>query len=282
MSFANKKVSMMMISAFAALILSACGTSVGPSNTQGAAATENRDSFSSSGISSSSNSDVRNTTQMENNSNNNHSATSAAEGTNAAAANTVTQSQQPSETVSATTRSSTAVSPSTTSKTISSRSTGKQTISVPAVTTRPASTTQRTTAATSPSSSAESADRGQAILRLVNQERAKKGLSALILDNTVSQAAQIRAYEIIVNFSHTRPDGTSCFTALDEVGIVSSKVRRAENIASGQRSPEEVMKSWMNSDGHRANILNPNMKKLGVGYAEGGPYRTNWVQMFTS
>lgn len=119
-------------------------------------------------------------------------------------------------------------------------------------------------------------------MRLVNQERAKNGLSALTLDNTVSQAAQIRAHEIIINFSHTRPDGTSCFTALDEVGIASSKVNRAENIASGQRSPEEVMKSWMNSDGHRANILNPKIKKLGVGYAEGGAYHTNWVQMFTS
>ncbi len=148
---------------------------------------------------------------------------------------------------------------------------------------RPTTTTYRTTTTTAPRPSASSpdtaADYRQAILRLVNQERTQRGLSALVLDETISRAAQIRATEIIENFSHTRPNGSSFSTALDEAGVKAG--RRAENIAAGQRSPEAVMQSWMNSEGHRANILNPNLKKLGVGYAEGGRYHTNWVQLFT-
>lgn len=181
-------------------------------------------------------------------------------------------------------------SPSASPSSSSSAAATSPTTTRPATTTRPVTTTTRPTTTTSsrpattrPTTPAEETeDFQQAILRLVNEERAKAGLTALVLDEQVSRAAQIRASEIITTFSHTRPDGTSCFTALDEVGIASSRVARAENIAAGQRTPEAVMESWMNSSGHRANILNPNLRKLGVGYAEGGSYRTNWVQMFTS
>ncbi len=155
------------------------------------------------------------------------------------------------------------------------------------ITIRPTTTTYRTTTTTTTAASRPSAsapdtavDYRQAILQLVNQERTQRGLSALVLDEAISRAAQIRATEIIENFSHTRPNGSSFSTVLDEVGVKAG--RRAENIAAGQRSPEAVMQSWMNSEGHRANILNPNLKKLGVGYAEGGRYRTNWVQLFTN
>ena len=54
-----------------------------------------------------------------------------------------------------------------------------------------------------------------------------------------------------------------------------------ENIAAGQRSPEEVMNSWMNSSGHRANILNKNFDTIGIGFVEGGKYGTYWTQLFT-
>ena len=119
----------------------------------------------------------------------------------------------------------------------------------------------------------------QNVLELVNKERSAQGLSPLTLDDSLCQAAQIRAGEITSKFSHTRPDGTTCFTVLKELGISYRTV--GENIAAGQSSPQSVMESWMNSPGHRENILTGSFTKLGVGYvkAEDG-YRYYWVQMF--
>lgn len=111
------------------------------------------------------------------------------------------------------------------------------------------------------------------VIELVNEERAKAGLSALKSDEKAAAAAQVRAEEISVSFSHTRPDGRTCFTALDEAG--ASYRTAGENIAMGQRTPEEVVDAWMNSEGHRKNILNGSFEKIGVGYYEGG-----WVQLF--
>lgn len=118
----------------------------------------------------------------------------------------------------------------------------------------------------------------QQVINLVNEERAKAGLSSVQPSETVAGAANVRAQEIVSNFSHTRPDGTSFGTVLRQAGI---NYRGAgENIAYGQRTPEEVMDAWMNSSGHRANILNPNYTNIGIGY-----YETNgvkyWVQLFT-
>ena len=116
------------------------------------------------------------------------------------------------------------------------------------------------------------------VLRLVNKYRAQNGLGALTLDSALCSAADVRAKEIKTSFSHTRPDGTSCFTVLGQLGI--SYGGAGENIAYGQSSPEEVMTAWMNSDGHRANILNSSFTKLGVGvYSSGGTLY--WAQMFT-
>lgn len=116
------------------------------------------------------------------------------------------------------------------------------------------------------------------VVRLVNVERAKNGLSALSVSTGVQQAAQVRAAEQVKSFSHTRPNGTSCFTALTEAGV--SYRGAGENIAYGQQTPAAVMNSWMNSSGHRANILNANFTTIGVGYTviNGTPY---WAQMFT-
>ena len=116
------------------------------------------------------------------------------------------------------------------------------------------------------------------VLSIVNSERAKYGLDALTYDAHLSSAADIRAVEIKTLFSHTRPDGRSCFTALDEVGYSYRKA--GENIAYGQRSAEEVMNAWMNSDGHRANILG-DYDYIGIGvYEKGGVIY--WSQFFTS
>lgn len=119
----------------------------------------------------------------------------------------------------------------------------------------------------------------QKVLELVNKERAAQGLGEMTLDDSLCNAAGIRANEIITLFSHTRPDGTSCFTVLKELGI--SYRATGENIASGYRTPEQVMDGWMNSEGHRANILSANFNKLGVGYIKTGS-GTYWVQLFTN
>lgn len=118
------------------------------------------------------------------------------------------------------------------------------------------------------------------ILELVNAERANAGLSPLKLDLDITAAANIRAVEIKQSFSHTRPNGSSFSTALTEQGV--SYRRSGENIAWGQKSPEQVMNGWMNSDGHRANILNPNFENIGIGYYQDANGVNYWVQLFTA
>lgn len=113
------------------------------------------------------------------------------------------------------------------------------------------------------------------VIRLVNEERAKVGLSALQTNDTINGAAQVRVNELPTLFDHTRPDGTTCFTALDDAGIRYGTA--GENIAAGQATPEQVVNAWMNSEGHRANILNASFTTIGVGYNSAGRY---WVQLF--
>lgn len=116
------------------------------------------------------------------------------------------------------------------------------------------------------------------VVKLVNEERAKNGLSALSVDVNVQKAAQVRAEEQKRLFSHTRPNGTSCFTALKENGV--SYRGAGENIAMGQRSPEQVMNGWMNSKGHRANILSNKFTSIGVGVYKDLNGKYYWTQMF--
>ena len=112
------------------------------------------------------------------------------------------------------------------------------------------------------------------VIELVNQERAKRGISPLKKDDEMMDTADVRAAELEVLFSHDRPDGSDSDTAYpDGVGY------RGENIAMGQRTPAQVMNSWMNSPGHKRNILDPNYTVIGVGYSKknGTPH---WVQNF--
>lgn len=118
------------------------------------------------------------------------------------------------------------------------------------------------------------------VVKLVNEERAKVGAGALTLDKEIEAAALVRAKEIEISFPHTRPDGRNFSTALTDTGITFRS--SGENIAWGQRSPEEVVKAWMNSEGHRANILNTNFTKIGVGYYQNGAGRNYWTQLFTN
>jgi len=116
------------------------------------------------------------------------------------------------------------------------------------------------------------------VVKLVNIERAKKSLAPLTANNTkLNQAAQLRAEEIVKKFEHERPDGSSCFTVLVQAGLTYKTC--GENIASGQQTPEAVVTAWMNSEGHRKNILKPEFAQIGVGYfvKDGTPH---WVQLF--
>lgn len=122
------------------------------------------------------------------------------------------------------------------------------------------------------------------VLRLINIERAKEGLSELTMASVnLTAAAQRRANELAVKYdpNHLRPDGRKCFTVLPEYNVKYTCA--GENIAGGQSSPVEVVNDWMNSPGHRANILNPNFHKIGIGYFYNAKaaYSHFWVQMFT-
>lgn len=117
------------------------------------------------------------------------------------------------------------------------------------------------------------------VVELVNSERSAQKKSVVRSDDTLNAIAEQRAREIAVKFSHTRPDGTRCSSLLQENGIVN--VYAGENIAAGHKKAEDVMDTWMSSEGHRKNILNENYTRIGVGVYESDGY-TYWVQIFTS
>ena len=119
----------------------------------------------------------------------------------------------------------------------------------------------------------------QTVFDLVNKERKANGLGTVALSDELCKVADVRAKEIVKSFSHTRPNGTSCFTAFKENGVTYRYA--GENIAYGQKTAIIVMNAWMNSTGHRANILNKNFGKIGIAC-----YNFNgvkyWVQLFTN
>ena len=123
------------------------------------------------------------------------------------------------------------------------------------------------------------------VLRLVNIERKKAGLNELTMTNTnLLKAAQRRANEIAVRYNppHTRLDGRSWSTVLAEYNVFWRAT--GENMAAGYQTPAEVVEGWMNSPGHRANILNKNFNQIGIGYAYryGTGYSHYWIQIFTN
>lgn len=119
----------------------------------------------------------------------------------------------------------------------------------------------------------------QQVVDLVNAERAKAGLAPLTIDANVEKAANVRAGEIQTSFEHVRPNGSSFSTALREQNVNFQGA--GENIAWGQQTPQEVMNAWMNSAGHRANILNKNFTHIGVGNLQNSAGTQYWVQLFT-
>ncbi|PSL42441.1 putative YkwD family protein [Salsuginibacillus halophilus] len=120
----------------------------------------------------------------------------------------------------------------------------------------------------------------QEVVDLTNEERAAQGLAPLEPHNELANVAEIKSEDMRDNnyFSHDSPTYGSPFDMLETYGV---NYRTAgENIAAGQRTPEEVVDGWMNSDGHRANILDESYTHIGIGHAEGGSYQHYWTQMF--
>ena len=120
----------------------------------------------------------------------------------------------------------------------------------------------------------------QQVLDLVNVERTKRGISALTLDSNLSSVATKKSQDMVNKnyFDHTSPTYGSPFDMMKQFGI--SYRTAGENIAKGQKTPQEVVTAWMNSEGHRKNILNPNFTNLGVGIAKDSKGTTYWTQMF--
>ncbi len=112
------------------------------------------------------------------------------------------------------------------------------------------------------------------VYEIVNQERIKAGVKPLRFNDKVYKAAMIRAKECHKYFSHIRPNGKDCFTALSEAGVKQNYA--GENIAVGFSSPKSVMEVWMQSSGHRSNILNPVFTDFGCGVCNTG----EWTQFF--
>lgn len=118
------------------------------------------------------------------------------------------------------------------------------------------------------------------VIKLVNVERSKRGLQALQTNWQLCRVARYKSQDMANKnyFSHTSPTYGSPFTMMQNFGIKFSAA--GENIAKGQRTPQEVMVSWMNSPGHRANILSPVYNQIGVGVAKDASGRYYWTQQF--
>lgn len=123
------------------------------------------------------------------------------------------------------------------------------------------------------------------VLSLVNQERVRNGLEKLTWGDSCAEAADIRAQELVKLYAHTRPDGTSWDTACQEPNNGARYVE-GENLVVGSSavSPETTVAAWMNSEAHRANILNPDFTKLSVGFYfdPSSQYKTHWSQYFAN
>ncbi|QOV41292.1 TerD family protein [Streptomyces ferrugineus] len=118
------------------------------------------------------------------------------------------------------------------------------------------------------------------VVDLTNRERTRAGLRPLAVDPALTAAAQAYSADMAARafYSHTSPEGTQPW---DRAAAAGSRMRSiGENIACGQRSPAEVVEGWMNSPGHRANILKRDFTHIGIGFAGGGPAGTYWTQLF--
>ncbi|MBE1487801.1 CAP domain-containing protein [Plantactinospora soyae] len=154
-----------------------------------------------------------------------------------------------------------------------------------ATTTRPPRTTKptaRRTPARTPAKAAQTGDSREAqVLEIVNRERAANGCGSVVINSDLAEAARLHSQDQgeHTNMSHTGSDGSDFVERARRAGY-SSPI--GENVAMGYATPAAVMEGWMNSSGHRANILNCNAKAMGVGVATGTDGRLYWTQVFGS
>ena len=181
--------------------------------------------------------------------------------------NTATKRTSPTTTETASKQTTTSKSSSTTSITTKTTTT----------TTKPgtATTTKTTTKSTTKQTGEFIPDYENQVIDLVNAFREENGKAPLTLNTSLRDSARIRAKEIVEKFDHVRPDGTTWFTV-----ITFPYLTAGENIASGHRTPTDVMGAWMGSPDHRANILNDDFTVIGVGCYEAEDGRLYWVQLF--
>lgn len=148
----------------------------------------------------------------------------------------------------------------------------------------PAPAPARTTAAarTTPTTGSGAASYEDQVLTLVNQERAKAGCASLTRDSRLAGAAHAHSADMAANgyFDHTTPAGVTAAQRITNAGYSWSSM--GENIAEGQATPASVMQAWMNSSGHRANILNCGFRNIGVGLAYDARRTPFWTQDFAT
>ncbi|KFI04562.1 hypothetical protein JN25_04200 [Bacillus sp. BSC154] len=159
----------------------------------------------------------------------------------------------------------------TTEKAAAEKNTASKT---PAASKAPAAAEKTNTTTSAPSSVSAYEKK---VVELTNAERQKQGLKPLQIDETLSKSARAKSQDMKDKnyFDHQSPTYGSPFDMMKSFGI--SYKTAGENIAKGQKTPEEVVKAWMNSEGHRKNILNSNFTHIGVGYVESGNI---WTQQF--
>lgn len=146
--------------------------------------------------------------------------------------------------------------------------------------------TTSTTEATTESTTTEAQEEGYyidyaaSVLALVNAERENVGVAPLTLDYSLMAAANVRSKECAESFSHTRPNGSSCFTAISEAGVGYGAC--GENIAAGYWSAESVVQGWVNSPGHYANMISASYTRMAVScyYDPNSDYGCYWAQLF--
>ena len=186
-----------------------------------------------------------------------------------------TQATKPTITTEATTEETTQA----TKPTFTTEATTEETTKITETTTVATETTTNKVTETTTETTTSTVDNSVAskLLNLVNKARNENGLSSLTLNSSLSNVAQKKAEDMKNNnyFSHTSPTYGSPFDMIKSFGI--NYKTAGENIAMGQKTAEEVFYAWMNSSGHRANILNKNFTQMGIGYTSGNTY---WSQMF--
>ncbi|MTT30699.1 hypothetical protein GMB86_01550 [Terrilactibacillus sp. BCM23-1] len=176
--------------------------------------------------------------------------------------------------------------PTNPEKPANSENVSKPSTQAPAAPEQPASNNENNPASNSENKPAENQSNSalnayeNKVVELTNQERAKQGLKPLQIDTKLSKMARDKSQDMKDKnyFDHQSPTYGSPFDMMKSYGISYSTA--GENIAAGQKTPQDVVNAWMNSEGHRKNIMNSNFTHIGVGYVDGGAKGSYWTQEF--